>query len=45
LADKLNVSLPAKPRGKETEKYSIAEVFHVQQNQPTATANRKVGFI
>jgi hypothetical protein len=45
LADKLNVPLPVKPRGKETEKYSIAEVFHVQQNQPTATANRKVGFI
>jgi hypothetical protein len=45
LADRLNVNLPVKPRGKETEKYSIAEVFHVQQNQPTATANRKVGFI
>jgi hypothetical protein len=45
LEDKLNVPLPVKPRGKETEKYSIAEVFHVQQNQPTATANRKVGFI
>lgn len=45
LADKLNVSLPAKPNGKETEKYSIAEVFHVQQNQVTATSNRKVGFI
>ena len=45
LADKLNVSLPAKPSGKETEKYSIAEVFHVQQNQVTATSNRKVGFI
>ena len=45
LADKLEVTLPVKPRGKETEKYSIAEVFHVQQNQPTATANRKVGFI
>lgn len=45
LAKRLGVSLPVKPRGKETEKYSIAEVFHVQQNQPTATANRKVGFI
>jgi hypothetical protein len=45
LADKLKVTLPVKPRGKETEKYSIAEVFHVQQNQVTATSNRKVGFI
>jgi hypothetical protein len=45
LADKLGVELPVKPRGKETEKYSIAEVFHVQQNQPSATTNRKVGFI
>ena len=42
LADKLGVPLPTKPRGKETEKYSIAEVFHAQTNKP---ADRKVGFI
>jgi hypothetical protein len=46
LANKLGVTLPVRPRGKETEKYSIAEVFN-QQSQPAqdAKANRKVGFI
>jgi SpoVK/Ycf46/Vps4 family AAA+-type ATPase len=46
LANKLGVTLPTRPRGKETEKYSIAEVFN-QQSQPAqdAKANRKVGFI
>lgn len=46
LADKLGVKLPVRPRGKETEKYSIAEVFNQQSEQThTAKANRKVGFI
>jgi hypothetical protein len=47
LADKLGVTLPAKPRGKETEKYSIAEVFHEQTHSHDAksASSRKVGFI
>jgi hypothetical protein len=46
LAGKLNVELPVRPRGKETDKYSIAEVFHAQQtNAETVATNRKVGFI
>jgi len=43
LAESLDVKLPAKPRGHETETYSIAEVFNEQQtNKPK---ERKVGFI
>lgn len=46
LADKLGVKLPVRPRGKETEKYSIAEVFNQQSEQTqNAKSNRKVGFI
>ena len=45
LADRLNVKLPVRQRGKETSKYSIAEVFNEQVNAPAAQANRKVGFI
>ena len=46
LADKLNVKLPTRPRGKETENYSIAEVFNQQSdNSSKSQANRKVGFI
>lgn len=46
LADKLGVKLPVRPRGKETDKYSIAEVFNEQLNAPAAHAARnKVGFI
>ena len=45
LADKLGVKLPVRPRGKETTKYSIAEVFNEQTNAPTANTARKVGFI
>jgi SpoVK/Ycf46/Vps4 family AAA+-type ATPase len=46
LAQKLGVKLPVRPRGKETEKYSIAEIFNQQSEQATvAKANRKVGFI
>jgi hypothetical protein len=46
LAKKLGVTLPTRPRGKETSPYSIAEVFN-QQSEKTqeAKANRKVGFI
>jgi len=42
LAERLGVVLPVRPRGKELGKYSIAEVFNQQTNQPTV---RKVGFI
>jgi ATP-dependent 26S proteasome regulatory subunit len=46
LADKLGVKLPVRPRGKETDKYSIAEVFNEQTaNAEKSSANRKVGFL
>jgi SpoVK/Ycf46/Vps4 family AAA+-type ATPase len=45
LAKKLGVSIPTRPRGKETEAYSIAEVFNEQTNAVTTSTNRKVGFI
>ncbi len=46
LATKLGVTLPARPRGKETQKYSIAEVFNEQTNNTDKSiSNRKVGFI
>jgi uncharacterized protein involved in exopolysaccharide biosynthesis len=46
LADKLNVKLPVRPRGKETEPYSIAEVFNQQSEKTSKSqATRKVGFI
>ena len=46
LANKLNVKLPVRPRGRETDKYSIAEVFNEQtENSRKSNSNRKVGFI
>lgn len=46
LADKLGVTLPVRPRGKETNNYSIAEVFNQQsENSTKSQASRKVGFI
>jgi len=46
LADKLNVKLPVRPRGSETKKYSIAEVFNEQTvNANNAASRRKVGFV
>lgn len=46
LANKLGAKLPVRPRGKETEPYSIAEVFNQQsENTSKSQANRKVGFI
>jgi len=46
LATKLGVKLPVRPRGKETEKYSIAEVFNQQSEKAqVAKTIRKVGFI
>ena len=45
LADRLGVKLPVRPRGQETNKYSIAEVFNEQTNAAKAVTNRKVGFI
>ena len=45
LAKRLGVAIPVRPRGKETEPYSIAEVFN-QKTEGMATAStRKVGFI
>ena len=44
LAKKLGVTIPTRPRGKETAAYSIAEVFNEQTNAAVST-NRKVGFI
>jgi SpoVK/Ycf46/Vps4 family AAA+-type ATPase len=46
LAKKLDVTLPAKARGKETEPYSIAEVFNEKtENMDKSKANRKMGFV
>ena len=46
LAKKLGVTLPVRSRGKETDKYSIAEVFNEKtHNMEKSGANRKVGFI
>lgn len=46
LAEKLGVTLPVRPRGKETDTYSIAEVFNEKtQNMEKSSSNRKVGFI
>lgn len=42
LSKALGVNLPAKPRGKEMEPYSIAEVFHEQTHKPK---ERKMGFV
>jgi ATP-dependent 26S proteasome regulatory subunit len=45
LANKLGVTLPTRERGKESDKYSIAEVFNKQSEQTeTAKTSRKVGF-
>ena len=45
LAKTLGVSLPVRPRGKETSPYTLAEVFNQQSEQTETTKNRKVGFI
>ena len=46
LAEALSVKLPVRSRGKEMQKYSIAEVFNEQTEQMTkSTQTRKVGFI
>lgn len=46
LAKKLGVTLPTRPRGKEMENYSIAEVFNQQSEKAQAAKTiRKVGFI
>lgn len=46
LADKLGVPLPVRARGKETVKYSIAEIFNEQTHSAeTAVSNRRVGFL
>ena len=46
LAKALGVELPVRPRGKEMQKYSIAEVFNEQTEQMNKSIQtRKVGFI
>jgi hypothetical protein len=45
LAKRLGVTIPVRPRGKETEPYSIAEVFNQKTEGMTTATNRKVGFI
>jgi SpoVK/Ycf46/Vps4 family AAA+-type ATPase len=45
LAEKLGVELPVRPRGKETEKYTLAEIFNQQSEQASSAKTRKVGFI
>ena len=45
LANRLGVTLPVRSRGKETNPYSIAEVFNQQSEQAKVATNRKVGFI
>ena len=46
LAKKLGVNLPVKPRGKEMEPYSIAEVFNEKtENMEKSKGNRKMGFV
>ena len=46
LATRLGVSIPTRARGKETEPYSIAEVFNQKtEGMKVAPTLRKVGFI
>ena len=45
LAKKLDVTLPVKPRGKETEPYSIAEIFNKKTEGMSTATNKKMGFM
>lgn len=45
LANKLGVELPVRPRGKEMEKYTLAEIFNKQSEQSAVAKTRKVGFL
>jgi ATP-dependent 26S proteasome regulatory subunit len=46
LADKLEVKLPVRPRGKEAERYTIAEVFNEKTvNMEKSVSKRKMGFV
>jgi hypothetical protein len=46
LAAHLNVTIPAKPSGQESEKYTIAEVFNEQtRSMENSRSNRKMGFV
>jgi hypothetical protein len=46
LADKLEVKLPVRPRGKESERYTIAEVFNEQTiSMEKSVSKRKMGFV
>jgi hypothetical protein len=45
LAKRLGVTIPVRPRGKETEPYSIAEVFNQKTEGMATASSRRVGFI
>jgi hypothetical protein len=45
LAKRLGVTIPVRPRGKETESYSIAEVFNQKTEGMSTASSRRVGFI
>ena len=45
LAKKLGVTLQTRPRGKEMEKYTLAEIFNQQSENAQVAKTRKVGFI
>ena len=45
LAKRLGVTIPTRPRGKETESYSIAEVFNQKTEGMSTASSRRVGFI
>ena len=45
LANRLGVTIPTRQRGKETEPYSIAEVFNQKTEGMKVATHRKVGFI
>ena len=45
LAKRLGVTIPVRPRGKETEAYSIAEVFNQKTEGMSTASSRRVGFI
>lgn len=46
LADHLNVTIPVKSNGQESEKYTIAEVFNEQtRSMEKSSSNRKMGFV
>lgn len=45
LANRLGVELPVRPRGKEFDNYTLAEIYNKQSEQAERVKTRKVGFI